>query len=149
MKLNRGFTLLEMIIVISIIGLVMLAAAHYLKKMADEKKRQITTDGIVSEMFNFNHFVQSHYIEIENNETGELNQILNPLYDKNNNSIYSKRNTNNVNGNISKENYLNWASENNQEQDRNYFIDNKMYKKYNRNILGYEYDSGFFKMHIG
>ncbi|MEX6424392.1 type II secretion system protein [Providencia manganoxydans] len=37
MKLNRGFTLLEMIIVISIIGLVMLAAAHYLKKMADEK----------------------------------------------------------------------------------------------------------------
>ncbi|MEX6315375.1 type II secretion system protein [Providencia manganoxydans] len=37
MKLNRGFTLLEMIIVISIIGLVMLAAAHYLKKWQTKK----------------------------------------------------------------------------------------------------------------
>ncbi|WP_272581103.1 type II secretion system protein [Providencia sp. PROV266] len=145
MKLNRGFTLLEMIIVISIIGLVMLAAAHYLKKMADEKKRQITTDGIVSEMFNFNHFVQSHYIEIENNETGELNQILNPLYDKNNNSIYSKRNTNNVNVNISKENYLNWASENNQEQDRNYFIDKRCIKNTTEISSGMSMTQDFLK----
>lgn len=132
-----------MIIVITVIGFIMIATAGYLNKVADNKKRQVTTNAVAAEIFNFNNFVQSHYLNVDGEDNSK--QIINPLYDEDKKTVYNQRNANHLNDPIEKGNFLTWMSGNNQEQDRRYFIDKRCVAKESDISLGIDLAQGFLK----
>lgn len=145
MKLRHGFTLLEMIIVIAIIGFIMMAMATYLKKIADNRIRQATTNAVAEEVLSFNNFIQSHYLDIYSDDDNKIKQLINPLYDEDKESIYSQRNTNHLNDPIEKNNFITWVSEKNKELDRKYFIDKRCAKSESEISIGVNLVNDFLK----
>ncbi|EHH8701386.1 prepilin-type N-terminal cleavage/methylation domain-containing protein, partial [Escherichia coli] len=76
----RGFTLLEMIITLAIMGVGMISVIKYKEKEADEARRQIISDALISEVAGIVDFVAEEQISVvENNKEKE---ITNPLYDQ-------------------------------------------------------------------
>ncbi len=76
----RGFTLLEMIITLAIMGAGMISVIKYKEKEADEARRQIISDALISEVAGIVDFVAEEQISVvENNKEKE---ITNPLYDQ-------------------------------------------------------------------
>ncbi|HAL9228729.1 TPA: prepilin-type N-terminal cleavage/methylation domain-containing protein, partial [Escherichia coli] len=53
----RGFTLLEMIITLAIMGVGMISVIKYKEKEADEARRQIISDALISEVAGIVDFV--------------------------------------------------------------------------------------------
>ena len=65
----RGFTLLEMIITLAIMGVGMISVIKYKEKEADEARRQIISDALISEVAGIVDFVAEEQISVvENNK---------------------------------------------------------------------------------
>ncbi|EFN9442038.1 type II secretion system protein [Escherichia coli] len=75
----KGFTLLEMIITLAIMGVGMISVMKYKEKEADEARRQIIADALVSEVSGIVDFLSEEQIVIL--ENGQKKEITNPLYD--------------------------------------------------------------------
>ncbi|WP_140438788.1 type II secretion system protein, partial [Escherichia coli] len=58
----RGFTLLEMIITLAIMGVGMISVIKYKEKEADEARRQIISDALISEVAGIVDFVAEEQI---------------------------------------------------------------------------------------
>lgn len=80
---SRGFSLLEIIIVLAFIGAILVTAANYARKMIDEKTRQGAADAVVQEIYGVLQFVSADTIEIfgSNSSTDKsIKKVTNPLY---------------------------------------------------------------------
>lgn len=77
-KGNSGFSLLEVIIVLALIGMMMAGLAHYKKKQLEEIARQNVADSLVQEMYGFLKFVNEDEVAIDSSST----PVTNPLYTK-------------------------------------------------------------------
>ncbi|EJL0057762.1 TPA: prepilin-type N-terminal cleavage/methylation domain-containing protein [Escherichia coli] len=75
----RGFTLLEMIVTLAIMGVAMISVIKYKEKEADETRRQIISDALLSEISGIVDFVAEEQISVVDNNTEK--EITNPLYD--------------------------------------------------------------------
>lgn len=114
-KGNSGFSLLEIIIVLALIGMMLVMLANYKKKQIDETARQITANAIVQEMYGFLKFVNEDEIAMENTAT----PLTNPLYTKDKSKIDSYKNVyykrvNNTGSldSLSTSDYLSWKGTN-------------------------------------
>ncbi|QLK62112.1 prepilin-type N-terminal cleavage/methylation domain-containing protein [Enterobacteriaceae bacterium Kacie_13] len=87
-KGNSGFSLLEIIIVLALIGMMLVMLANYKKKQIDETSRQITANAIVQEMYGLLKFVNEDEVAMDNSP----NTLTNPLYTKDKGSIDSYKN---------------------------------------------------------
>lgn len=76
---KRGLALLEVIIAIAILGLVMLAAADYVRKETEKAYRQNLSDIIVNEITSFLSFVNKYELEVYKAD-GTTEKKINPLY---------------------------------------------------------------------
>ncbi|WP_024171232.1 prepilin-type N-terminal cleavage/methylation domain-containing protein [Escherichia coli] len=74
----KGFTLLEMIIPLAIMGVAMLSVIKYKEKEANEARRQIVSNALVTEISGMLAFVTEERIMVVQN--GEDVEIINPLY---------------------------------------------------------------------
>lgn len=84
-KGNSGFSLLEVIIVLALIGMMLVMLANYKKKQIDEAGRQITANAIVQEMYGFLKFVNEDEVAMDNS----AKPLTNPLYTKDKSNIDS------------------------------------------------------------
>lgn len=74
----KGFTLLEMIITLAIMGVAMLSVIKYKEKEANEARRQIVSNALITEISGMLKFVTEERIMVVQN--GEEVEIINPLY---------------------------------------------------------------------
>lgn len=130
MKPNRGFTLLELIIVIAIIGIMSATLARYLTKIADENYRQTVSDSIVNEISNFYRFVNYYYLPVYDDKDNIVNK-LNPLYDKEYTPslTYGGRVSNYLTDDIDNINMQFWDDKNGSYINRSIYTNNNCKKK--------------------
>lgn len=88
----KGFTLLEMIITLAIMGVAMLSVIKYKEKEANEARRQIVSNALVTEISGMLKFVTEERIMIV--QDGEEAEIINPLYSGESKKPYINRVTN-------------------------------------------------------
>ncbi|ENY6993783.1 type II secretion system protein [Escherichia coli] len=74
----KGFTLLEMIITLAIMGVAMISVVKYKEKEANEARRQIVSNALVTEISGMLKFVTEERIMVV--QDGEEVEIINPLY---------------------------------------------------------------------
>lgn len=118
-KGHSGFSLLEIIIVLALIGMMLVMLAHYKKKQIDETARQVSANAVVQEMYGIIKFVNEDEIAMDNLADSPTNLLVNPLYhlgQSNINSyknVYYKRvkNTKLLDP-IQTEDYLQWKGQN-------------------------------------
>ncbi|HDD2123717.1 TPA: type II secretion system protein [Salmonella enterica] len=83
---SRGFSLLEIIFVLAFLGIILLAAGNYARKLIDEKTRQTAADAVVQEIYGVLQFVNADTIETfrsydPNDATKRsMKKVTNPLY---------------------------------------------------------------------
>jgi len=87
-KGNSGFSLLEIIIVLALIGIMLVMLAHYKKEQIDEAARQIIANAVVQEMYGVLKFVNEDEIAMDNSAT----PLTNPLYTLDKGSVDSYKN---------------------------------------------------------
>ncbi len=85
---SRGFSLLEIIIALSIIGIVMVTLATYARKMIDEHVRQVDAEAIVQDIYGVLQFVNADTIDIFINNTANAKKVTNPLYQLSGTPVY-------------------------------------------------------------
>ncbi|WP_059225655.1 type II secretion system protein [Escherichia albertii] len=110
----KGFTLLEMIITLAIMGVGMISVMKYKEKEADEARRQIISDALLSEVAGIVDFVTEEQILII--EKGQEKEITNPLYEPTAGVPYINRASNrDLDSAISTDaaDFINWSAENN------------------------------------
>ncbi|HHH6940298.1 type II secretion system protein [Escherichia coli] len=88
----KGFTLLEMIITLAIIGGAMISLIKYKEKEADEARVQIISNALVNEISGVLNFVTEERVRAVTN--GEELEIINPLYSSEPKIPYTNRVTN-------------------------------------------------------
>ncbi|EGJ6525029.1 prepilin-type N-terminal cleavage/methylation domain-containing protein, partial [Escherichia coli] len=74
----KGFTLLEMIITLAIMGVAMISVIKYKEKEANEARRQIVSNALVTEISGMLKFITEERITVIQND--EEVEIINPLY---------------------------------------------------------------------
>lgn len=112
----KGFTLLEMIITLAIMGVAMISVVKYKEKEANEARRQIVSNALVTEISGMLTFVTEERIMVV--QDGEEVEIINPLYSGESKKPYINRVTNkHLNEDMSSktEDIINWR------EDRKYF----------------------------
>ena len=79
---SKGFTLLEMIIVMGIMGVVFTSFSLYKKKQIESVARENLTNILAGEIHGFLQFVNKDNIQLTHDvdADGELDFIVNPLY---------------------------------------------------------------------
>lgn len=86
MAVSRGFSLLEIIFVLAFLGIILLAAGNYARKLIDEKTRQTAADAVAQEVYGILQFVNTDTIETfrsydPNDVTKRvMKKVTNPLY---------------------------------------------------------------------
>ncbi|WP_097430213.1 prepilin-type N-terminal cleavage/methylation domain-containing protein [Escherichia coli] len=85
----KGFTLLEMIITLAIMGVAMLSVIKYKEKEANEARRQIVSNALVTEISGMLKFVTEERIMVV--QDGEEAEIINPLYSGESKKPYTSR----------------------------------------------------------
>ena len=85
---SHGFSLLEIIIALSIIGVVMVTLATYARKMIDEHVRQVDAEAIVQDIYGVLQFVNADTIDTFTNNTTVAEKVTNPLYQLSSNLVY-------------------------------------------------------------
>lgn len=88
----KGFTLLEMIITLAIMGVAMISVIKYKEKEANEARRQIVSNALVTEISGMLKFVTEERIIVV--KDGEEVEIINPLYSGESEKPYTSRVTN-------------------------------------------------------
>ncbi|EEV7167048.1 type II secretion system protein, partial [Escherichia coli] len=88
----KGFTLLEMIITLAIMGVAMLSVIKYKEKEANEARRQIVSNALITEISGMLKFITEERIMVVQN--GEEVEIINPLYSDESKKPYTSRVTN-------------------------------------------------------
>lgn len=91
---SRGFSLLEIIFVLAFLGIILLAAGNYARKLIDEKTRQTVADAVAQEVYGVLQFVNADSIEtFGSNNPNDVSKrvkkkITNPLYQLPGISVY-------------------------------------------------------------
>ncbi|HEI2795593.1 prepilin-type N-terminal cleavage/methylation domain-containing protein [Escherichia coli] len=85
----KGFTLLEMIITLAIMGVAMLSVIKYKEKEANEARRQIVSNALITEISGMLKFVAEERIMVV--QDGEEAEIINPLYSDESKKPYTSR----------------------------------------------------------
>ncbi|HEB6949295.1 TPA: type II secretion system protein [Salmonella enterica subsp. enterica serovar Hvittingfoss] len=75
---SRGFSLLEVLIVLVFIGIILVTATNYARKMIDEKTRQTAADAVAQEIYGVLQFINAGSITATVNNVPK--KIINPLY---------------------------------------------------------------------
>ncbi|MBI0655264.1 prepilin-type N-terminal cleavage/methylation domain-containing protein [Escherichia coli] len=113
----KGFTLLEMIITLAIMGVAMISVIKYKEKEANEARRQIVSNALVTEISGMLKFITEERITVIQND--EEVEIINPLYNSGGlKEPYTNRATNkDLNDNMSSktDDIINWR------EDRKHF----------------------------
>lgn len=112
----KGFTLLEMIITLAIMGVAMLSVIKYKEKEANEARRQIVANALVTEISGLLNFLTEDSVKII--QDGAEIDIVNPLYSSERKTPYTNRVTNKeLNESMSSktDDIINWR------EDRKYF----------------------------
>lgn len=87
---QRGYSLLEIILVLAFIGVVMATAATWLRKRVDEAARQAVADAVAQEVSGVLQFIHSDTLLVTiNNQTRKL---ANPLYQSVDDPVYGDDN---------------------------------------------------------
>ncbi|WP_097472902.1 prepilin-type N-terminal cleavage/methylation domain-containing protein [Escherichia coli] len=115
----KGFTLLEMIITLAIMGVAMLSVIKYKEKEANEARRQIVSNALITEISGMLKFITEERIIVKQQD-GEEVEIINPLYNSGEHKKpYTNRTTNtDLNGDMSSktDEIIDWR------EARKYFI---------------------------
>lgn len=75
---SRGFSLLEVIFVLAFLGVILLTAGNYARKLIDEKTRQTAADAVAQEVYGALQFINAGSITATVNNVTK--KIINPLY---------------------------------------------------------------------
>lgn len=75
---SRGFSLLEIIFVLAFLGVILLTAGNYARKLIDEKTRQTAADAVVQEIYGALQFINTG--SITSTVNNDIKKIINPLY---------------------------------------------------------------------
>ncbi|EBB0447680.1 prepilin-type N-terminal cleavage/methylation domain-containing protein [Salmonella enterica] len=73
-----GFSLLEIIFVLALLGVVLLAAGNYARKLIDERARQTAADAVAQEVYGALQFINAGSITATVNNVTK--KVINPLY---------------------------------------------------------------------
>lgn len=114
-KINSGFTLLEIIIVLALMGLMLMSYAHYKQKQVAETAREYQASLLVQEMNGILKFANEDEVSLN-----DATKIVNNLYNKNgdNRDVYQKRAANHLMSDNMGNSYLTWEGAN---SERKYF----------------------------
>lgn len=83
---SRGFSLLEIIFVLAFLGIILLAAGNYARKLIDEKTRQTAADAVAQEIYGALQFINAGSITATVNNVTK--KVINPLYQQPADPIY-------------------------------------------------------------
>lgn len=75
---SRGFSLLEIIFVLAFLGIILLAAGNYARKLIDEKTRQTAADAVAQEVYGALQFINTE--SITSTVNNNIKKIINPIY---------------------------------------------------------------------
>ncbi|EEG7921330.1 type II secretion system protein [Salmonella enterica] len=75
---SRGFSLLEIIFVLAFLGVILLTAGNYARKLIDEKTRQTAADAVAQEVYGALQFINAGSITATVNNVTK--KVINPLY---------------------------------------------------------------------
>lgn len=131
---DSGFSLLEIIIVLAIMGGMLVSYTYYVRKRAEDAAQQNVANALVAEMKGIINFVRESDIALVEGSTypgrDENNKIENPLYDTSSATDleYSWRITNDINtidtGSV--DNYFLWGNGDNKTNQQRYsFLSSK------------------------
>lgn len=84
-KNSCGFSLLEIIFVLAFLGIILVTAATYARKLIDEKTRQTAADAVAQEVYGVLQFVNADSIKATVNNKTKI--IINPMYQQPGNAI--------------------------------------------------------------
>ncbi|WP_370619532.1 Tfp pilus assembly protein FimT/FimU [Citrobacter meridianamericanus] len=113
----QGYSLLEVIIVLAIIGGIMMGIAGYMKKQVETVARQSTTDALATEIAGMVKFVHEDEIYLD----AQTAPIKNPLYDIASIATYSARTGNTqITDDVATSGFYKWDVTN---SERGYFRD--------------------------
>lgn len=83
---SRGFSLLEIIFVLAFLGVILVTAGNYARKLIDEKTRQTAADAVAQDVFGVLQFVNTETLETyrsyDPNDVNKraMKKVTNPLY---------------------------------------------------------------------
>ncbi|WP_414165043.1 type II secretion system protein [Superficieibacter sp. BNK-5] len=127
---DSGFSLLEIIIVLAIIGGILVSYTYYARKKAVSTAQQNVANALAAEMKGVINFVRDDKVALVKGSQPKDEDITNPLYDDSGSvdPAYAWRVTNDINvidtGNVS--DYFLWGDGNNKnKQQRYYFLSSK------------------------
>lgn len=116
---DSGFSLLEIIIVLAIMGGILASYTQYVRKKAEKTAQHNIANALVAEMKGVINFVNETDVAILNKDP-----IVNPLYDTSADAGYAKRITNELNtvdtGNT--DNYFLWGNGNSKSKQQRYYF---------------------------
>ncbi|THD54174.1 prepilin-type N-terminal cleavage/methylation domain-containing protein [Enterobacteriaceae bacterium ML5] len=118
-KRHAGFSLLEIIIVLALIGLFLAGLAHYKQKQLQKIAREQVANTLVKEMYGLLKFINEDEVAMNNSSS----LMINPLYTKNKNGVnsykdvfYKRVQNTGLLDNLQTTDYLTWSDTNSQRQ---------------------------------